>query len=265
MFKLYYGPGTCARASYIAAMAAGIEAEQRRAAMLREQVQNTRRFIRQALALALEHDLPGDWDAVRVAYSVHVTNVPRGEGVSSLERRLADLNVIALRVDNLLPNGGFPVEESTNAGQGDRLHLESNTESVSCSEPAAGEAGAARSTVTRTEAKPTVALGLVLKACPDIADYAVTPIRSWRDLADAAHAVRPMLGISPSAWEEAKREMGEVEASVTLAAILQRSAEIRSAGGYLRKLTEMARSGSYSSANLIMSQFKRQLIGAGAS
>jgi replication initiation protein RepC len=253
-----------ARASYIAAIAAEIEAEQRRAAMLREQVQTTRRFIRQALALAMEHELPGDWDAVRSAYSVHVPNVPRGEGASSLEQRLADLKAIARRVDNLLPTCGFPVEESTNAGQVAPLHLKSNTESISCSEPAAETAGAARSTVTREEAKPTVQLGLVLKVCPDIADYAGDPIRSWRDLSATANVVRSSLGISPSAWEEARREMGETEALTTLAAILQRSSEIRSAGGYLRALTQKAKAGSYSSANLIMSQFKRQLADAGA-
>lgn len=253
-----------ARAANISSLAADIAAEHRRTAMLREQVQNVRRFIRQALALAMEHDLPGDWDAVRSAYSIHVPNVPRGEGASSLEQRLADLKAIAQRVDNLLPSCGFPVEESTNAGQGGHLHLESNTDSITCSEPAAETAGSAMSSPTTAEPKPTIPLGLVLKACPDIADYAGDPIRSWRDLSATANVVRSSLGISPSAWEEARREMGETEALTTLAAILQRSSEIRSAGGYLRALTQKAKAGSYSSANLIMSQFKRQLADAGA-
>ncbi len=39
-----------------------------------------------------------------------------------------------------------------------------------------------------------------------------------------ASTVRPLLGISPSAWEEARTTMGDGQASVVLAAILQRGA-----------------------------------------
>ena len=46
-----------------------------------------------------------------------------------------------------------------------------------------------------------------------------------------------MIGISPSAWEEAQIVMGEVQAATVVAAILQRGAAIASAGGYLRDLT----------------------------
>jgi replication protein C-like len=54
---------------------------------------------------------------------------------------------------------------------------------------------------------------------------------------------RPMLGISPSDWEEANEVLGPPDAAVVLAAILQRSSLINSAGGYLRNLTEKARGG----------------------
>lgn len=45
-----------------------------------------------------------------------------------------------------------------------------------------------------------------------------------------------MLGISPSAWEEAQNAMGERQSAIVVACILQRSANINSAGGYLRGL-----------------------------
>ena len=73
---------------------------------------------------------------------------------------------------------------------------------------------------------------MVLEACPDLADYAKGGISSWRDLAAAA-VVRPMLAISPSAWEEAQTVMGEAAAAVVVACILQRATAIKSAGGYL--------------------------------
>ena len=52
-------------------------------------------------------------------------------------------------------------------------------------------------------------LGMVLEACPDIADYSRHGITSWRDFMATAGVVRSMLGISPSAWAEACEAMGE--------------------------------------------------------
>ena len=92
-------------------------------------------------------------------------------------------------------------------------------------------------------------LGMVLDACPDIVDYSKGGIANWRDFeATAAAVVRPMLGISPSAWEEAQVVMGERQAAIVVAAILQRGAAINSAGGYLRGLTERPRRTSSRSA-----------------
>ena len=86
----------------------------------------------------------------------------------------------------------------------------------------------------------TYPLGMVLSACPDIVDYAKGGIANWRDFLATAAVVRPTLGISPSAWEEARTVMGEAEAAVVVACLLQRSPTIQSAGGYLRELTRKA-------------------------
>ena len=64
---------------------------------------------------------------------------------------------------------------------------------------------------------------MVLDACPDIAEHAPNGINSWRDFMATAALVRPWLGISPSAWEEAIEAFGPEDAAVVLAAILQRS------------------------------------------
>ena len=100
-------------------------------------------------------------------------------------------------------------------------------------------------------------LGMILDACPDIIDYARGGISSWRDFLATTHVVRPMLGISPSAWEEAQAAMGEVPAAVVVAAILQKGAAINSAGGYLRGLTTKAVAGEFSIGPMLMA-----LIGA---
>jgi replication initiation protein RepC len=67
-----------------------------------------------------------------------------------------------------------------------------------------------------------------------------------------AAVVRPMLGISPSAWEEARDAMGEIPTAIVVAAILQRGEAINSAGGYLRNLTAKARAGKFSLGPMLM-------------
>ncbi len=95
-------------------------------------------------------------------------------------------------------------------------------------------------------------LGMVMQACPDLAAYAPDGVRNWRDFLDTAAKVRPMLGISPSAWEEAEAVMGEVRAAITVAAILQRAETISSPGGYLRSLTAKAETGAFSLGPMLM-------------
>ena len=58
--------------------------------------------------------------------------------------------------------------------------------------------------------------------------------------------------MSPDAWARALEAMGEHDASIVIAAILQRGEEIKSAGGYLRVLTAKARAGEFSLGPVLM-------------
>ena len=69
----------------------------------------------------------------------------------------------------------------------------------------------------------------------------------------AAVVVRSMLGVSPSAYEEACNAMGPENAAVTMGCILERSSFITSAGGYLRDLTRRADRGEFSLGPMLMS------------
>jgi replication initiation protein RepC len=91
-----------------------------------------------------------------------------------------------------------------------------------------------------------ISLKQFLSSCPQIIDYARDGIRSWKDVVAAAEIVRSMLGVSPSAWAEARAAMGEIEAAITLSAIFERAEAIRSPGGYLRDLTRKAEAGRFS-------------------
>ncbi|NSX56995.1 plasmid replication protein RepC [Parasulfitobacter algicola] len=99
---------------------------------------------------------------------------------------------------------------------------------------------------------PKMPLGLILKACPDILDYAQGDIRHWHQLCATADFVRGMMGISPHAWAQSQTVMGRENAAIVLAGILQRMSQINSPGGYLRVLTHKAQDGAFSPGPMIM-------------
>ncbi|MFC6490857.1 plasmid replication protein RepC [Nitratireductor sp. GCM10026969] len=94
--------------------------------------------------------------------------------------------------------------------------------------------------------QPAVALSSVLAACPRIADYAPGGILGWRDLAKAADLVRTMLGISGETWFQARHAMGDIDAAIVIAAMLERAEELKSPGAYLRSLSKRATIGGFS-------------------
>jgi replication initiation protein RepC len=145
---------------------------------------------------------------------------------------------------------------NANESQTERHIQNSNPDSPIDLEPASQESRGPRSELKpETSRAPEGAfpLGMVLDACPDIVDYSKGGIANWRDFEVAAAAVvRPMLGISPSAWEEAQTVMGERQAAIVVAAILQRGAAIHSGGAYLRGLTRKAEAHEFSLGPMLM-------------
>jgi replication initiation protein RepC len=104
---------------------------------------------------------------------------------------------------------------------------------------------------------PNIPLRLVLDTCAEIQTYSSDPIRHWHELVRAADIVCPMMGISPSAWDDARLAMGPEEAAVVVAAMLERFAEIKSHGGYLRHLTLKAADGAFSCGPMIMALMRK--------
>ncbi|MEG3661930.1 plasmid replication protein RepC [Celeribacter halophilus] len=110
----------------------------------------------------------------------------------------------------------------------------------------------------KTPSLPNLPLGLVLRSCREILTYADGSVRHWHEFVGLAERVRPMMGISPSAWEEAKQNMGPAEAAVVLAAMLEKISDIRSPGGYLRSLSAKAAVGEFSSGPMVMALMRRE-------
>lgn len=87
---------------------------------------------------------------------------------------------------------------------------------------------------------------MVLKACPEINDYGPGgAVGNWRDLMSAAVVVRSTLGVSSSAYQDASEVMGQQNAAVAVACILEM--HIKNPGGYLRDLTRKGRAASFRS------------------
>ena len=99
---------------------------------------------------------------------------------------------------------------------------------------------------------------MVLEACPDIADYARHGIRSWRDFVATARLVRSALGISPSAWEDARTVSGRGRRGRGRGDPAAGEA-IKSPGGYLRSLTEKARGGAFSLGPVLMALLRTKV------
>jgi replication initiation protein RepC len=99
---------------------------------------------------------------------------------------------------------------------------------------------------------PKIPLHLVLTSCPSLKTFYDGEIRHWHQLYDAASHVRPAMGISVSAWEDAQRCMGPEQASIVVVAMLERFSEIRSPGGYLRTLSSKAAAGEFSCGPMVM-------------
>lgn len=106
------------------------------------------------------------------------------------------------------------------------------------------ENGGKLPTQTRELGTNTVTPRFVLKVSPSLKPYIVSQKPDWPDIVNAADWVRADLGISRDAWIAACETMGRTAAAAAIAVIAAKSGEIRSAGGYLRAMTERARDGS---------------------
>ncbi|MBZ9982480.1 MULTISPECIES: plasmid replication protein RepC [unclassified Mesorhizobium] len=225
--------------------------------LMRERITLHRRDIQKLVEAAIEEGAAGDWGAVWRRFRAIVEAIPRRAGLSDLESIVADLADLHDEVDRMLESFMNSTNPSANESHNERQQSDSNTDSTFVFEPAFEKSRAAAEPASPSAEKPKgYPIGLVLRACPEIADYAVNGIGNWRDLMMTAAQVRGYLGVSPSAYEEACHVMGQEVAAIVIACILQRAQHINSAGGYLRVLTDKARAGEFSVGPMLMAALK---------
>jgi len=254
----------------IARAAEAVREAEERVRRLREVVSLMRRDLA-ALAEFGDEMQPslGIWDQLRDKAILTARALRRKLSIDDLAACRADLEALLDQARNII-DGSETEEMNTNDARSERHHHNSNKESIDL-EPALEKSGAAAGVpdVDRDEPVadvdeqdtrhlPKIPLHLVIAACPSLKTFYQGEIRHWHQLFDAACHVRPAMGISASAWEEAQRFMGPEQASIVVSAMLERFEDIRSPGGYLRALTAKAVAGEFSCGPMVMALIGRR-------
>lgn len=255
------------RATELAVLAQEVTAERIRFRRAKEALTICRRDVRKLISAAVEEGAPGNWGDIETIYLDILGRLPRHPALAQVEATLDEMALLRDEVLNMLETQLKAENMHGNAIQNDRHIQNSKPESIYELEPDSrkdqGENWSEDPQTTRdkpagpkTKLEPikSFPLGLVLRACPQIIDYGPGgAITAWRELMTAAVVVRSMLGVSPSAYEEACDAMGPENAAVAMACIFERSNFINSAGGYLRDLTNRSERGEFSLGPMLMS------------
>ncbi|MFM9974642.1 MAG: plasmid replication protein RepC [Beijerinckiaceae bacterium] len=278
------------RAAEFESLAEELRRENRALQLTKERISLHRRDIAKLIACGLDEGLEGPWETARQRFMALVTPLRRIKTTPELDILVAELADLRAEVAKILEDHINSQILTGNDGSSDRHQSNSNSQCPLDFEPASEKAGAKIEAIDQFVVPPqpetpkVYPLGMVMEACPDVRDYASGgSIRNWPDFIDSVRLVRPMLGISPDAWREAIAVLGETEAAVVVATILQRSehsseaktvpgtvagaavtsvngsSAIKSAGGYLRALTQKARAGEFALGPTLMALMGQRL------
>jgi len=245
-----------ARAAEIEAIAAEVVAERATFQRLKERLTICRRDIAKLIVTALDEGVAGDWTSLHAQFRALVDGVPRLPTALQITAILDAMELLREEVVNRLEMQMNSKNQNANPVQNERHIQNSKSDSLSESEPLSEKELGRRQRRTATGAGlelKSFPLGMVLQACPQILDYGPGGgIASWRELMGAAVVVRSMLGVSPSAYQQACEVIGPENAATVMACILERAGHIHSAGGYLRTLTERAKTGEFALGPMLM-------------
>ncbi|MFK0167069.1 plasmid replication protein RepC [Rhizobium sp. NPDC090279] len=270
-----------ARAGEIEALAAQAIADRELLKATRERLTICRRDVAKLISMAAEEGAAGDWEQITCMFREIVAGLPRVAGIEHLTAVLDEMSLLREEIINQLEMCAKAQKMHANESQIERHIQNSNPQSIYEFEPAfetkqgansanraapsnwpkdseveqrAGNTRSAKWSVGEGGELKSFPLGLVLQACPQISDYGPGgQIGNWRDLMSAAVVVRSMLGVSPSAYQDACSAMGPENAATVMACILERGGQINSAGGYLRDLTRRTEVGEFAIGPMLMS------------
>lgn len=238
------------------------EAERRR---LREQITIHRRDVGKLIDLVQIERPSVSLDALRARLVINSQRITARATTDQLRSRLEHLISLRSEVMSFLPEQPHTEKMSADDAQNER-HIQESKPSYLLVE---NEVDLVAVELHRQHTLPkppplNFTLSSILTACPDVQEYSTTTISSWSDFARTICVVRCALAISTDAWEEAQETLGPIGASVVIAAILQRSATIKSPGAYLRTLTKKALQSTFSPTPMLLSLTRAHLRANGS-
>ena len=249
-----------ARANELATLAQQVGADKLRFKRAKEALTLCRRDVRKLISAAMEEGADGNWAEIEAMYLALIAQLPRFPRYDDVSSVLDEMQMLREEIINLLETQLKAEKTDGNAIHDGRHIQDSKPDSINEFEPRSEkEQGEMPRREPKRPPEPLKAfpLSVVLKACPQIADYGLGGrIDHWRELMSAAVVVRSMLGVSPSAYQEACEVMGPENAAVAIACILERTGHINSAGGYLRDLTRKAGRGEFGLGPMIMAALR---------
>ena len=240
-------------AAAIHAAAEAARAEAKAIERLRGEITLHLRDIAKLIEAGLAEGRAGEWLALAERLAVLSGRVKRNAALGELQARRGALASLRVETEDAYLQSLTNEEMSANESDSERHIQNSNTDQpieLNGKEQNSEAGGEERRTAPEVKAAG-ITLAKFLSLCPEIGHYARSGIRSWRDALETADLVRSMLGISPDAWKRARETMGDMAATITVAAILERADAIRSPGGYLRDLTRKAEDGKFSLAPML--------------
>jgi len=259
-----------ARASEFAALALDVVREQRRFRMAKDRLTIVRRDVRKLITAGIEEGVPGDWEAAESCFVEIVRRFSRRPTLDDIHASLDELTLLHEEVTRMLETQEDSQKCDGNAIVSGQHKQNSNTESPIEFEPSFEKKQGERPEPNnngRQKVDPDIfPLSMVLRACPEIGSLGSGgTIGSWRELMAAAVLVRSMLGVSPSAYEEACEVMGQAGAAIVISCIYERGGHINSAGGYLRDLTAKAKRGEFSLGPMLFALLRTNSVPGKAS
>lgn len=267
-----------ARAEEFEQLAVKILADRELLRATKERLTLCRRDLAKLIGTALEANLSGDWSRMNTAFQKLLAGIPRSGTTENIAPILEEMEMLRGEVLNLLEMQLNSSKTSARESQTERHIQDSHSEYLFESEPSSDMEQIGKSEYdpkpqsSRSQHLPSnvrqrqteaidnpgaklksFPLALVLQACPEIVVYGPGgSIKNWRDAMSAAIIVRSMLGVSPSAYEEACAVMGAENAATVMACVLERAGHINSPGGYLRDLTRRAGKGEFAIGPMVM-------------
>ncbi|WP_369807199.1 plasmid replication protein RepC [Ancylobacter radicis] len=253
-----------ARAEEFRDLADAVHAEKKAFRVARERLTLLRRDIVKMIDVGVHEGIPGDWTRAERSYQEIITRLPRSAPRQLIEAISADLAQLSDEIRKALEsfaNSSIPGANARQSGGHIQNSKPDHPIEIEAAERAARTAGDGEPPECPDTPSPReLSLGIVLTACPAVRELAPGgQIRYWREFVATSQLVGRMLGICPSAWNDARKVLGEQHAAITLAAIYERGDKISNANGYLRSLTQRAQRGQFSIWPMTMALLRSNL------